>query len=185
LRKEKEFTESFMKENSGNFNYLHIATHGIFNQYNPLYSYILANKTEKDDGKIYVDEVFGLNLSCKLVVLSACETGLGSLSEGDDLTGLSRAFIYAGAEGIIVSLWKVDDNSTAWLMKRLYYYIDKGYHIGEALAKAQNDLITLGTGGEIKDFSEPDNRLLFNPEDKKRGHLLNPYYWAPFIYVGI
>jgi len=91
-----------------------------------------------------------------VVTLSACETGLASVSQGDELVGLSRAFIYAGAPSVIVSLWSVSDESTSRLMVSMYNYLKK-YPLQEAMAMAQRD------------------------EMKK---LKTPYYWAPFVIIG-
>jgi CHAT domain-containing protein len=152
----KQSTETFVRKNSGNYNFLHFATHGLYNYRQPLYSYLLFPSTDEDDGRLNVFEVFEMNLNAKLVTLSACETGLGNISQGDELTGLSRAFLFAGSSSVIVSLWSVADYPTALLMSDFYRYL-KDHSMQEALTLAQKDVIKL----------YPD-----------------PVYWAPFILIG-
>lgn len=187
IKTNKEFSESYLKDNIHHHGYVHLATHGSFNQQQPLLSFLLMSPTDEDDGRLTVEEIFGLSVQSKVVTLSACETGLGDLSEGDDLVGLSRAFMYAGAPGVIVSLWKVDDATTAWLMVRFYQYLEGGITIAESLTRAQRDLIqrnfrTSANRGlrEIK-FDESLRQLV---SDRNNDSSRNPYYWAPFILIG-
>src|SRR5256885_9267142 len=101
---------------------LHIATHGLLNaerpQFTGLVLSLIGNKME--DGFLRTDEVFNLRLSSPLVMLSACETGLGKEKRGEGVMGLTRAFMYAGAPTVGVSLWSVADKSTADLMADFY-----------------------------------------------------------------
>lgn len=147
---EKETFETYFKNEASKYNILHIATHGYLDNKHPLNSYLLLLPDNKNDGQLSVKEIFDLNLESKFVVLSACETGLGSLSKGDDLIGLSRAFIFAGTPAIIVSLWPVDDASTALLMTRLHQYYAAGYKLQEALSLAQRDLIKSNFNTSVK-----------------------------------
>ena len=140
-RYEDETSETYLKTEARNHNILHLATHGLLNSRRPMNSYLIMPSDDKNDGQLTVSEIFDLNLQSKLVVLSACKTGLGLLSTGDELIGLSRAFIYAGTPAIIVSLWSVEDASTAVLMTRLHQYYSAGYKLQDALAFAQRDLI--------------------------------------------
>jgi CHAT domain-containing protein/uncharacterized protein HemY len=149
-------TETFVKKNAGSYNFIHFATHGTYNYRQPLYSALLFPSSEEDDGRLYVHEVFEMNINAKLVTLSACETGLGNISQGDELTGLSRAFLYAGSSTVIVSLWSVADYPTALLMTNFYGYL-KDHPLQEALTLAQRDV--------IKIFPQP-------------------LYWSPFILIG-
>ena len=170
--------ETFLKEEIDTYDYVHIATHGVFNQHEPVYSYLLLSPSEKDDGRLTVNEIFGLDLRSRFVTLSACETALGELSEGDELVGLSRAFIYAGSGAVLVSLWKVEDNSTAWLMTRFHQYITSGLTPGEALAHAQRDMIHKNSG-------PPDAKL--RTGELPRSNTPNterPFFWAPFVLIG-
>ncbi len=149
-------TETVLKNESPGFRYIHLATHGSYNYFQPLYSFLLFNPSEEDDGRLTVHEVFELSLNSNLVTLSACETGLGNIDRGDELEGLSRAFIYAGSSSVIVSLWSVADYQTSVLMSEFYSRL-KDHPAVEALALAQKDL--------LKRFPQP-------------------FYWAPFILIG-
>jgi CHAT domain-containing protein len=152
----KQSTETFAKEHAASYNFLHFATHGTYNYRQPLYSCLLFPPTDDDDGRLNVFEVFEMNLNAKLVTLSACETGLGNITRGDELTGLSRAFLFAGTSSVIVSLWSVADYPTAILMTNFYRYL-KEHSMQEALTMAQRDV--------IKQYPQP-------------------VYWAPFILIG-
>ena len=115
---------------------------------------------EEDNGLLQAYEVFEhVRLNADLVVLSACQTGLGREMRGEGLIGLTRAFLYAGANSVVVSLWEVSDASTAALMKEFYQELRKGTSKDVALQKAQMAV---------------------------RGHpkWQHPFYWAPFILVG-
>ena len=116
----KEATEEKSKTLSANHDILHFATHAKLNEDDPLSSAVLLAREDKEDGRLEVREIFGMELKANLVVLSGCETGLGKLSTGDELVGLTRAFIYAGTPSVVASLWSVDDSSTAHLMASFY-----------------------------------------------------------------
>jgi CHAT domain-containing protein len=105
-----------------------------------LSSAILLTQAGTEDGRLEVKELFGMNLNASLVVLSGCETGLGKLSSGDELIGLTRAFIYAGTPSVVASLWKVDDRSTAQLMRGFYKNLMTMTKV-EALRQAQLKMI--------------------------------------------
>lgn len=96
---------------------------------------------EAEDGIVPAEDVAGMNLlATELVVLSACQTGQGDIQIGEGVLGLRRAFHVAGAKTLVMSLWKVDDIATAWLMVRFYEYLIKGRGRAEALRQAQDDL---------------------------------------------
>jgi CHAT domain-containing protein len=103
---------------------LHFATHGLLNSRNPELSGIVLSLVDEKgrpvDGFLRLNEIYNLNLSADLVVLSACQTGLGKEIKGEGLIGLTRGFMYAGAQRVVASLWKVDDAGTAELMKTFY-----------------------------------------------------------------
>lgn len=143
---------------------LHLATYGILNKHNPLFSFVELASTEGDDGRLEVHEVFGLDLADPLVVLSACQTALasGAISDvppGDDWVGLVQAFLYAGARSVLASLWPVEDRATARLMARFYRSLAAGRSETRALIEAQRALL----------------------RDPATGH---PFYWAGFILTG-
>jgi len=149
-------TETFVKNNAAGYNFIHFATHGNYNYEQPLYSHLLFSPSDEDDGRLNVFEVFELNINASLVTLSACETGLGNISQGDELVGLSRAFLFAGASSVIVSLWAVADYPTSLLMVNFYRYL-KDHDLQEALTLAQRDVIKI------------------YPQ---------PLYWSPFVLIG-
>jgi CHAT domain-containing protein len=125
---------------------LHFAVHAEFNQEDPTSSALLLAREGSEDGKWKVSEIFSLNLKADLVVLSACETGLGKISNGDEIIGLTRAFIYAGTPSVITTLWKVNDRASFELMKEFYLQL-KTQKKSVALRQAQ-----LKT---MKEFPEP------------------------------
>jgi CHAT domain-containing protein len=144
-----------------NYNYLHLATHGIVDSNEPAQSEIFLNAGESEDGNLFCREIYTMNLNADLVVLSACETGLGKFSKGEGVIGLSRALTYAGAKNIVVSFWKVSDESTAELMINFYKHLIecKEQNFSAALRQAKVDII-------------------------KSGKYSSPYYWAPFVLIG-
>ena len=127
--------EAFLKSDTiSKYRFIHIATHGFVNSFKPeLSGILLAQDTSSnllglntpEDGILYSGEIYNLKLNADLVVLSACETGLGKMSEGEGVIGLTRALLYAGSKNIIVSLWQVSDESTNKLMVDFYNNILK------------------------------------------------------------
>jgi CHAT domain-containing protein len=154
-------TEAMTKKRSDYADIVHFASHGEFNDMQPMQSGLVLSKDTENDGYLQVHEIFGLNLkNSNIVILSACDTALSKVYSGDDLVGLTRAFIYAGTPTILATLWSVDDQSTYILMKDFYeYWHNKGLNKIEALRRAQNSLKS------ISDYS-------------------HPFYWAPFIIIG-
>lgn len=184
---EAKFTETYFKTNVDAYNYVHVATHGVLNSRQPMYSYVLMTPNESDDGHLSVHEILDLSVQCKLLTLSACETGLGQLSNGDELVGLSRAFMYSGAPAVVVSLWKVDDATTSMLMARFYQYLAAGQVAADALNLAQRDLLS-------RSFAEPkasrgkpvsiDPAVLSELQNRNKSIGRLPYYWAAFQIIG-
>jgi len=153
--------ESVLKhQDMSKYKYIHFATHGLVFENTPELSRLSLcdNNTGAEDGNLYSGEIYNLRLKSNLVTLSACETGLGKISVGEGIIGLSRAFTYAGANNILVSLWSVADKSTAELMIDFYKAIENENY-SSALRTAQLNLIN-------------------DPEYAK------PFYWAPFILIG-
>jgi CHAT domain-containing protein len=155
--------ESLIKNNTiKNYNLLHFATHGVVDEKNPELSRIfLQSSTDAEDGNLYSGEIYNLQLNADLVTLSACQTGLGKISKGEGVIGLSRALVYAGAKNIIVSFWSVADESTAQLMTDFYK-------------------ILLDDGKKDYSNSLRQAKLKLIESDKYAA----PYYWAPFILIG-
>ncbi|GFO62820.1 CHAT domain-containing protein [Geomonas paludis] len=113
-------TESWVRENIAKFGIIHLASHGEFDTVNPLFSSIRLARDGRNDGRLQAEEVFGLDIKADLVVLSACQTGLGDVKSGDDVIGMNRAFLFAGTHALVSSLWRVSDVSSAILMKQFY-----------------------------------------------------------------
>lgn len=126
---------------------IHLATFGVLNKRNPLFSFVDLAPGKGEDGRLEVREALGLLLTARLVVLSACQTALssGALEDvpvGDDWVGLVQAFLVAGASNVMGSLWPVDDRATARLMERFYALLKTGRSEGEALAEAQRSILS-------------------------------------------
>ena len=135
-----EASESRVKRQLGQAGLLHFAVHGELSETDPMASALLLAPGDGEDGRFEVRELFSTELSARLVVLSACETGLGKLSRGDELVGLQRAFLYAGTPAVVTTLWKVDDRASFMLMRAFYEALAaKGP--AEALRAAQRTLI--------------------------------------------
>ncbi|MCF6351643.1 MAG: CHAT domain-containing protein [Cyclobacteriaceae bacterium] len=140
-------------------NIIHFATHGIVDEVRPERSQICLTTKDGSEGRLFTGDIYNLTFSADLVVLSACETGLGKLSKGEGIIGLTRAIIYSGANNIVVSLWSVADASTSQLMIDFYANMLKGQAYSKALANAKRQMIN-------------------DPSYSK------PYYWAPFVLIG-
>jgi CHAT domain-containing protein/tetratricopeptide (TPR) repeat protein len=158
-------TETKFKSEGPRYDMLLFSTHGEMIESAPLESNLRFTPTPEDDGKLKVSEIFDMEVKANLVTLSACETGLargtkGGFPQGDDLVGLSRAFIHAGAPSVVASLWKVSDEVTVQMMRSFYRNL-RTMPKAEALQQAQ-----LG---------------LANASAMTSSH---PYFWAPFILVG-
>lgn len=153
-----------MLKQLGGYRILHFATHAIIYPENPdLSSIVLSTFDEAgqpQDGIVQAHEIYGLDLSTDLVVLSACETARGEIFRGEGIVGFTRAFMFAGAPRIVVSLWKVSDEATSELMTAFYKYLfDDDDTPSAALRKAQLSLI------------ESDKWA-------------DPYYWGAFVLEG-
>jgi len=122
---------------------------------------LLAPGSSQEDGVLQLNEIFNLDLDADLVTLSACQTGLGKLVKGEGVVGLTRAFLYAGAARVAVSLWEVNDLATARLMETFYRRMQAGAPPAEALRQAKLEM------------------LRAQPTAWR-----NPYFWAPFVLVG-
>ncbi len=116
----KDASESNFKKAGSAFRRIHFATHGKFQADEPLKSGLYLAKDADNDGVLTVGELYSMNLDADLITLSACETGLGKIANGDDVVGLTRGFLYAGSRSIVASLWSVDDKATATLMQAFY-----------------------------------------------------------------
>ena len=149
----KKANESVMKERDlTDTDVIHIAAHGRYFANQPNKSALLLAEDHKNDGNLETIEIFSLTLNPRLIVLSACQSGIGKVEGGDEIQSLNRAFIYAGAGGVVASLWSVSDRSTYELMK--YFY--SGLKIKSPAVALQEAQVKL-----MKKYP-------------------SPYYWAPF-----
>jgi CHAT domain-containing protein len=141
-----------LREKGEHSKYIHIATHGSFRQDNPMFSGIRLG-----DAYLNLYDLYQLRLGADLVTLSGCSTGMNAVSPGDELLGLIRGLLYAGAHSLLLTLWDVHDQSTAAFMTRFYLRLAAGEPKAGALQSAMKDL---------------------------RYEYPHPYYWAPFILIG-
>jgi len=157
-------TESSFKRLAGQYDVIHLATHGYFNKLNPLLSGVMLEPDAQEDGRMEVHEILELKLNANLVTLSACDSALGSgyfaeVPAGDDLIGLTRAFMFAGTPSVLASLWEVNDRSAGTLMHSFYGNLrrtDKA----TALRQVQRSMRA------------------------RNGPYAHPYYWGSFVLVG-
>ncbi len=131
----KKATESIVVKRLPQARFIHLATHGLFDDIQGLNSGIALAPSGKDDGLLTASEILDLKLNAELVVLSACDTGRGRLT-GDGVIGLSRSLISAGIPSVLVSLWSVPDAPTALLMTEFYQNLQKGSDKAQALRQA-------------------------------------------------
>ncbi len=134
------------------FDVLHLACHAQFRPENPMFSSLHLS-----DGWVTVRDICGQHLRAGLVTLSACETGLSNIYLGEEILGLARGFMSAGANSLVVSLWKVNDAATGTFMRKFYENLQRGDTIGASLRSVQRDFISRGE---------------------------HPYFWSPFVFIG-
>ncbi len=163
IRTGKAASETVFKREASEFRVLHLASHFEINDVDPLYSRVVLSQSDNsgEDGFLYTYEVFGLQLNADLVTLSACNTALGKMSKGEGLIGISRAFLYSGVPGMILSLWSVDDEAANQVMENFYRYLQSGVRKDKALRQAKLDYLKTSNNARR-----------------------DPFFWAPFILVG-
>ncbi|SMG15880.1 CHAT domain-containing protein [Marivirga sericea] len=154
--------ERFKNSTLEDFRFIHLATHGTVDLLSPDLSgiYFSNDINRPDENILYVGEIYGLSINAELVVLSACETGLGKINRGEGVMGLGQAFAYSGADNLILSLWKVADESTSLLMQSFYrgQFENEVHSFSNGLREAKLAMIN-------SDYSAP-------------------YFWAPFVLWG-
>lgn len=138
---DEKTNETSVKESMPEATIIHFATHGFYDEEHPLESFLALNSDSKNDGRLTVYEIFNSDINSKLTTLSACDTGIGELSRGDDIISLNRAFLYAGSSNVISSLWSINDRTTPKLMSDLYFYYNQNHSFEESLCLAQRDFI--------------------------------------------
>lgn len=157
-------TERAFRASAPQYGIVHLATYGVLNQHNPLFSFVDLSPDGSTDGRLEVHEVYGLALNARLLVLSACQTALASgavadVPAGDDWVGLVQAFLSAGVRNVIATLWAVEDRSTARVMQRLHKRLRAGESETSALSQAQRETL-------------------------RNSATSSPFYWAGFVLVG-
>jgi CHAT domain-containing protein len=156
-------TKENFQENCEDYCIVHIATHGVMNTQNSENSFLAFSEVpdSSDNELLYVRDLYNMHLTASLVVLSACETGIGELYESEGIASLARGFSYAGAKSLITSLWSVNDHATAEIMRRLYVNLKEGMPKDMALQQAKYTFIQSST-----------NRTA------------HPFLWSAFIQIG-
>lgn len=156
LLKEQATKSSFISKAS-NYAILHLSTHAKSGDFNEPASIAFYDET------LNINELYGLNMNVNLVVLSACETGVGALQKGEGALSIARGFQYAGANSVLFSLWQINDLSTSQIMTSFY----KNYH------KYDSEFIANNT-----------SKLEYLNNDKITNIKKSPYYWSAFVYYG-
>lgn len=156
-------TEDAFKENAGRFGIIHLATHVILDDKEPLYSkFVFSKKPGSDeDGFLHLYELYTMRLHANMAVLSACRTGIGKSVKGEGMMSLARGFAYAGCPSVVMSLWAIDDKATSIVVNKFYEGLAQGRSKDAALRNAKLSLI--------------------NSRDPV---LSNPYYWAGLVVIG-
>lgn len=145
-------TEENLRRHGPQSRFVHIATHGFFRHDNPMFSAV-----QLAGSRLSLFDLYDLELPAELVTLSGCSTGLSVTAGGDELLGLVRGLLYAGSQAAVVTLWDVNDRSTAEFMERFYRHLQAGSHKALAMRQAMREL-------------------------REKYH--HPYFWAPFVLVG-
>jgi CHAT domain-containing protein len=147
-----EATSGQLQRHGAESRFVHVATHGMFRRDNPMFSSIRLG-----DGPLSVYDLYELRLPAELVTLSGCGTGLSVVVGGDEQLGLVRGLLYAGARAVLLTLWDVDDSSTADFMKEFYGRLQNGWSKARAAQEGMREL---------------------------RQRYPHPFYWAPFALIG-
>ena len=163
LVKGSSATKAYFRQKASRSRILHLATHAQAHSTNGNYSAIAftAHPAQKEEGLLYVREIYTMHLNAEMVVLSACETGSGELRRGEGIISLSRAFFAAGAESVLATAWQIRDKRTKELIEGYYHYLGKNYSKDLALQKAKIDF--------INQYSQLD---------------AHPFYWSAFLLHG-
>lgn len=160
----EQATKQNFKDNCEDYCIVHVATHGAINNNNSDASFLAFSgnpDSTNQDELLYVRELYNMNMTAELVVLSACETGVGELIEAEGIASLARGFSYAGAKSIVTSLWEVNDYATAQVMQNFYTNLQEGLPKDKALQAAKLQLIR-SAGAETA----------------------HPFLWSAFVQIG-
>ena len=155
-----EATVDAFKKVADDYKVLHLAMHAYTHDTDPMLSGMVFSETEgKEDHILHAHELYNMDIPSELVVLSACNTGLGQYSEGEGVMSLGRAFRHAGTKNVIMSLWQANDESTSEIMTRFYDNVNNGEPKDDALRKAKLDYLASSSN-------------------------VFPYFWSAFVLVG-
>ncbi len=156
-------TEKVFKKEAGNYRILHLAMHALVDHENPMLSSLVFTHVPDslEDAMLQTHELFNMELSADMVVLSACNTGIGKMQKGEGIMSLGRGFSYAGCPSVVMSHWSVDDRSTSELMGAFYRHIAEGLSKDKALRQAKLDFLSSAHGQQT-----------------------HPYYWGSFVVTG-
>jgi CHAT domain-containing protein len=157
-------SEENFKKMAPDYRILHLAMHTVIDNQQPLYSKLVFTKPDKsspEDGYLNTFELFNLRLRGELAVLSACNTGTGKLERGEGIISLARGFFYSGIPSVVMTLWEIEDHSSADLMEMFYRNLKKGLEKDIALQQAKIDYL--------------------DQTDHLHAH---PYFWAGFVSIG-
>ncbi|MDF9798405.1 CHAT domain-containing protein [Catalinimonas alkaloidigena] len=155
-------TEKNFKEHASNSWIIHLASHTLINDRNPLYSKLVfaPEDNDEEDGLLHTYELYNMQLKADMVTLSACNTGVGKIQKGEGIISLARGFMYAGVPNVLMSLWAVSDRSTSQLMQNFYQALNKGSSKAEALRTAKLQYL-----------------------EQADANTAAPYYWSGFVLI--
>lgn len=159
----RQATVAEFKAMAADYNILHLATHGVLNDKADAFSYIALtpDSSLQDQGVLFTRDLYDMRLNAAMVVLSACETGLGKYQKGEGIISLARGFAYAGAKSTLTTLWSIDDETTTELMYQFYLNLKENLPKDEALHQAKIQFL-----------------------EEQANIKAHPFYWAPFILIG-
>ncbi len=159
----KRASELQFKKDAQLYGVLHIATHGVVNDVDPLFSSLILRNEGEEDGILHAFELYNMRLNADLAVLSACNSGMGRLKKGEGVVSIARGFSYAGVPNIVMSKWPVSDWSTEVLMREFYKNLKRGLPKDEALQQA---------------------KISYLKVNRNKPNLLAPFYWGGFVLSG-
>ncbi len=157
---EKASKKRFFKESKKN-DIIHLAMHTFLDTEEPMNSELIFSSDYKPEKQLHAYEVYAQELTAKLIVLSACNTGTGEVVKGEGVFNLARAFIQAGVKNVVITQWSVADQSSVNLMERFYYYLSEGHPVDIALQRSKIDFLMRGDPVKTQ-----------------------PFFWAPFVCYG-
>ena len=163
LYENSDARESVFKNESGNYDIIHLAMHTLLNDKDPMRSTLIFSQLRDslEDGYLKTYEIYGIPLKAKMVVLSSCNTGTGLLFSGEGILSLARAFIFSGSQSVVMSMWEIEDKSGTEIVKMFYKNLKEGYPKSLALKKARMDFL--------------------KNADQLRSH---PYFWSTLVIYG-